>query len=212
MLTLRKGKFSIDASTPFPGYTAGQTWNGWARPYFNYEEGLKLMQCFGGKHVESEEQLSTKVEDTEWTFSKEKDAFVINCDQYDEVDTITGQDATCDGQTVHVYALGNGCWVWDEEDVDLPCHLVRIDFFPDPGESIYDYPFKEHKAPLQEQITQLLTDIKVVKINNYESAIESLPAYAGRRGARYQIKILAENLTEDQIIHLAGSCHECLKK
>jgi len=217
MLKLREGKFCIDDSQVFPGYTAGRSWNCWACPYFTYEEGMRVMQCFGGKHVESEEQLSKKVEDTEWTFSKEKDAFIINCDQCDEVDTIVGQDAVCGKgtlgeETVHVYALGNGSWCWDEDDTDLPCLLVRIDFTPDPGESIYDYPFKESKASPQEQITQPTTDIRVVRQDAYEGMLGNLPAYSGRRGARYQIKVLAENLTEDQILHLIGSGQACLKK
>lgn len=217
MTTLRKGKFCIDDSQVFPGYTAGRTWTGWACPYFDYETALKVAATFCGKHVESEDQFSKPVREDEWTFSKEKDAFVINCDQYDDVDIIKGHDAVCGAGTlgeerVHVYALGNGCWCWDEDDEELPCLLVRIDFTPDPGESIYEYPFREHVAPKHEQITQPKTDIQIVRQNTYEGMLESLPAYAGRRGARYQIKVLAENLTEDQILHLIGSGQACLKK
>jgi hypothetical protein len=94
----------------------------------------------------------------------------------------------------------------------------RVEFtHPKTGEVIsgiispYTYPFPDHKASKQEQIKTPRREIKVVTLNDYESAVASLPGYAGRRGAIYDLKVLANNLTQNEMILLTGSVQACLK-
>ena len=49
-MTAEKGRMQKDTFViedwfgPYPGYTTGERWNGWATPYFEYEVALRMVE------------------------------------------------------------------------------------------------------------------------------------------------------------------------
>lgn len=99
----KKTRFEIvDCSEKnFEGYTDGQHWNGWECPRFTKEIGLLVMEQFS-----YDEPLKAY-------FDESKDAFIFPVED-SEPDVYEGVDITCDGDILHVYAIGAWGWVWDE--------------------------------------------------------------------------------------------------
>jgi hypothetical protein len=42
----RRGKFGMGDTPDFDGWTTGETWNGFACPFFTREQGLKVIEFF----------------------------------------------------------------------------------------------------------------------------------------------------------------------
>jgi hypothetical protein len=115
----RKANFQIDDGEEFAGFTRGESWNGWACPYFVFEVATKVANQYNdGK-------------ESRWEYSREKDAFLFfdasdevyakeDGDEYEPY-TCEGMDIVCDGKTYHVYDIGCGAWVWDEVEKPLTC-------------------------------------------------------------------------------------------
>ena len=110
-MELRRGTFSLNGSpdeetTPrYAGYTTGQTWHGWAMPYFTKEVADQI--C---------EPWNTAGQSMSATYDAATDTYTF-CDPEGgmEPDSYTGADYVADGQALHLYDIGAGCWVWDEE-------------------------------------------------------------------------------------------------
>jgi hypothetical protein len=217
-MSVRAGNFSIDDSPVYPGYTGGDIWNGWATPLFTREQAVEVLTQFNGPAMDPDDFINNHDNtNNSWTYDPATDSFRIYDYNYADsngdggIMEAQGEDCILTGSSeqIRLYDVTSG-YCWDERDEDLPRLLVEITFTPDPGESIYKYAFKNMKAPKSEQITKIRREIKVIPLNDWESALASLPAYAGRRGARYQYKILAENMTNDEILILSGSCQESI--
>lgn len=89
------------------GYSANQYWNGWAVPYFTKEVVEQIMD-----HLELDDMGVT------W-YCAENDTYYYYIDgntieDYELVYETKGTDIIVDGETVHVYDIGDG-WTWMED-------------------------------------------------------------------------------------------------
>lgn len=93
----------------YRGWSSGQRWNGWAMPYFEFDEAMKYSQ--------DSEKLGAGF-DAVTLYDPARDAFVTRKEDGDEVDEATvilvkGRGA------LKVYPIGTGSWTWSiapEED------------------------------------------------------------------------------------------------
>lgn len=103
----RKTFFTIEGydedNPPLPGLTLGETWNGWAHPYFNKETALKLIK--GPLGVWDDDQKAYYQEDT--------NQFILPTG--DEDDPWLELDCEIIAGEPH-WAIGAGWWCWDEAD------------------------------------------------------------------------------------------------
>jgi hypothetical protein len=95
---MRAAKFTIDTfdGEVFDGFTIGETWNGWARPYFTFEQAQRVVEAHQA-HVGTA------------SYEEGEDAFSFEMSE-DEVDTFPAE--TVEGQKL--YPIGAGCWIWEE--------------------------------------------------------------------------------------------------
>lgn len=200
-MQVRPGKFEIEGSPLFEGFTAGQTWNGWACPYFTLDNAKKVMAEFGGEEIPADQPF--KKDADQWYYDSKKDAFRVNCDQYNDPYEMPGEDVEHNGQTIRVYAIGNGCWVWDEDKTGLKRMLVMVTMTPGAVDPSFKEPYPGWPAPAP--LTVPVRDIMVFTIDQYEHAQENLPTFAGRRKAGYTLTVLADNLTNEEIEKLSDS-------
>jgi hypothetical protein len=109
ILSLRPGRFSVDGDFgPIAGYTAGRTWDGWACPYFTVEAVAQIMALWTAIGIRTSHASYDSDADT-YTFADDEN------DWEGVPYTITGEHHAIDGQVLTLYAVGNGCWCWDEE-------------------------------------------------------------------------------------------------
>lgn len=96
--------FCMDLSEKsFTGYTDGDTWNGFACPYFSYMEAVRLLEEFGNK----------------WSYDEIKDAFivwVVGATANDEPEVFESVTIQVNDKDVKTYAIGAYSWVWDTCD------------------------------------------------------------------------------------------------
>jgi hypothetical protein len=92
-----KAFFSMDCMDEnIEGLTYGNTWNGWACPYFTYENALKLAEL---------------MPDFNMSYDSKTDTFIANTD--DGFETSEEFPAkVIDG--VKYYGIGNMSWCWYE--------------------------------------------------------------------------------------------------
>lgn len=94
--------FHIEGFThTYEGFTWGNTWNGWERPYFTIDVAHHLIDAM--------------LRDCDVSYyDAEKDMFVVKFDEEDCGEEFYGSDIVYQGKTYHVYDIGNGSWCWDE--------------------------------------------------------------------------------------------------
>lgn len=99
---MRETKFSIDSlgDRSFDGYTQGETWNGWACPYFTFEQAQQLVRAY------EENGLEARYNEVSDAFSFELDAG----GDLKEVDTFPAEEIN--GRKF--YPIGAFCWIWEE--------------------------------------------------------------------------------------------------
>ena len=107
-MALRKGKFSMECfpEGPFIGYTYGETWNGWACPFFTYLEAVKIVMSMN-KHADSSGGVGVEPA----RYDHETDSFVFFDGDTDEPDIFHAE--ILDG--MKLYPIGNRCWCWWDE-------------------------------------------------------------------------------------------------
>lgn len=103
---MRLAKFTIDVyeGQSFDGFSRDEDWNGWACPYFTFEQGLKVMEAhlargWKAKYNESEDQF----------------VFDFSHDGNDEPDAFTAEQI----EGKKLYPLGAFCWIWEEEPQEV---------------------------------------------------------------------------------------------
>jgi len=106
-----KSNFSIDGTEQREGYTFGQTWNGWACPYFELETALKIAEF-----------CSLPDEPFIIRYNADKDAFeCIEGNEIEDMYEVPAQTIdTVDGLK-KVYPIGAFGWVW--EDISWYNHI-----------------------------------------------------------------------------------------
>ena len=144
---MKKALFTIDGfDNPHIGYTSGRRWNGWATPYFEVDEALKIMEEFnkerGEKMVYDEEVDSFRVAETEYT-----DEEIWKGTNYDTEEGIK-----------HLYGIGAYSWVWElTTDDDIRSVAQRIEDF------LYEldtYEFKDQYAERDEVVDAIVKQLQ----------------------------------------------------
>ena len=95
--------FCIDSSEEevFPGFTSGETWNGWACPLFTREVAEKVLA--------DSEKVGYKV-----VYDEERRAFVVRYedDNITAPEVFQAQEIEVGGNLVTVYGVGAYSWAW----------------------------------------------------------------------------------------------------
>ena len=94
----KKARFSIEGldDNEFEGWTAGERWNGWAKPLFEHQVATRLAELLVG-------QLR---------YDSSADAFIGSSEDKEEVWAAEIIDLP-DGGQAKVYGIGAGYWIWD---------------------------------------------------------------------------------------------------
>ncbi|HEY0319453.1 MAG TPA: hypothetical protein VGC66_00630 [Pyrinomonadaceae bacterium] len=98
---LRPTEFSLDTygDQVFSGYTLDEEWNGWACPYFTYDQALLLVEAHRSHGWRAH-------------YEEENDAFVFSF-EHDGLDTPdTFPSVTISGRKF--YPVGAFGWIWEE--------------------------------------------------------------------------------------------------
>ena len=99
---MRKTLFTIDGfDAIWEGYTDGTHWNGWAKPWFTKEVAEDVMRVNNESYCDVAYQMR---------YDESQDAFIREEPEYDEPYVVEG----CDIDGMHLYPIGNMCWVWDD--------------------------------------------------------------------------------------------------
>ena len=107
MIKYYKDRFTMFyINEEFEGYTSGGTWNGFACPFFPFEEAKRIMETFNTK------------EKPAW-YDEEKDAFIFTMNENptetdEDYEKAKGTYIEIDGEKVKVYGIGVCSWVWKE--------------------------------------------------------------------------------------------------
>lgn len=94
---MKNSTFVIDTipEREFAGFTKGDDWNGWACPYFSFDEGMKIVEAS---------------EPGKGRYDEPSDSFIFRPDDDEE----TYPAVVEDGQKL--YPIGNRYWIWEEKD------------------------------------------------------------------------------------------------
>ncbi len=101
MMSMKAATFIIDAlpGHVFNGFTQGETWNGWARPFFTFDEAQNIVSA----HKEHGRNAY---------YDKESDGFAfevaLSKGDYDIFSSV-------EVEGIKLYPVGAGCWIWEED-------------------------------------------------------------------------------------------------
>lgn len=104
-MKLRLTRFSIDAigeDVLFDGFTTGDTWNGWACPYFTFEQAQQLMRAYEENRMRA------------W-YDQDFDAFSFKVGN-DDSESDTFSVIEVEGRKL--YPIGAFCWIWEESGLN----------------------------------------------------------------------------------------------
>jgi hypothetical protein len=95
---MRKGNFKIDSLTDlvFSGFTFGEEWNGWACPYFPFEQVQKIVEA---------QNVSA---DIKARYDSSQDKFVF---EFSDGTEEYNAEIFPEGK---LYPIGNSAWIWEE--------------------------------------------------------------------------------------------------
>lgn len=114
-MNMHKKLFTIDDGNIFIGYTDGSRWNGWATPYFPFEEAQKVAHDFN-EYTEHKMQ-----------YDHIYDKFYVWNENLDDFEMWQGADVQTDEGIKHLYGIGAYSWVWDM--ISLQAVIVEITEF-----------------------------------------------------------------------------------
>ena len=100
---MKKSAFEIgELEAIYKGYAEGTYWNGWAKPWFTFDVAKEIMHDYN-PHCEGNYMV----------YNSREDMFAIVQDNGD-IEEYKGKDLIVNGDILHLYPIGNGCWVWDD--------------------------------------------------------------------------------------------------
>lgn len=94
---MRKASFTLEVfgSQIFEGYTQDEDWNGWACPYFTFEEAQKIAETYSKT---GEKADYDKISDSFYfEFQDEKESY-----------------SALDFDNLKLYPIGSSSWIWEE--------------------------------------------------------------------------------------------------
>jgi hypothetical protein len=101
-----KGAFVIeDWFGPYPGYTSGERWNGWATPCFEYEVALQMIEDWKADEWGRMEAY----------YDPDNDQFCFRSDPEEDWDCFPAVTREMEGLTRKLYPIGAFCWIWDDD-------------------------------------------------------------------------------------------------
>ena len=104
-----KRRFTIeDWFGPFEGWTAGQRWNGWECPSFEFDTAMRMVDAWNNAAF-SEEAYQAR-------YDEERDAFCFRDGGLEDWDCFGAQTIEIEGKTIKVYPIGAFCWIWSDEE------------------------------------------------------------------------------------------------
>lgn len=110
-----KAVFTIDCfPKAYIGYTSGRLWNGWATPYFEKEEAIRVME---GNNETAQYPMQ---------YDEIYDQFYILDTEDGELETWKGEDIHTEEGINHLYGIGAYCWVWDEVTDQSCLYLAQL--------------------------------------------------------------------------------------
>ena len=102
---LRLAQFAVDGlEGTFEGYTTGETWNGWAVPYFPLGEARRIIADYDTQPPSLDGQ-------TRGEYDSDRDVIRLydpSADEWDEIGSVEH-----DGHTL--YPVGAYLWTWEEK-------------------------------------------------------------------------------------------------
>lgn|SRR5688572_24851672 len=101
----QRARFTIDSlpNRIFEGFTDGDTWNGWACPYFSRDVAESILQASENNGYS-------------WTYDAKTGSFIVHHhdDPKDsEPELFNGVWINIDNESILVYAIGAYAWAWD---------------------------------------------------------------------------------------------------
>lgn len=107
----RPGTFTMDAMEgPYPGYTGGNNWNGWATPYFEFDVAERIAEDY----VRVNQEAGGDMAGSRARYDESEDAFALYEPINDYESFYYAQPISVDGKEVKVYSIGTYEWTWDE--------------------------------------------------------------------------------------------------
>lgn len=99
---MRETKFVIDTlgDKIFDGYSQGEEWNGWACPYFTFEQSQRILEAHRERGIKA------------W-YDEDSDQFAFDLNQTGQDDIDAFPPIELEG--LKLYPIGSGCWIWEEE-------------------------------------------------------------------------------------------------
>lgn len=107
-----KSRFSIeDWFGPFEGWTAGQRWNGWECPFFEFETAIRMVDAWNKVAFDNEEYQAR--------YDDERDEFCFSDGGLEEWDCFGAQTIEAEDRAIKVYPIGAFSWIWSDTEVPL---------------------------------------------------------------------------------------------
>jgi hypothetical protein len=102
---MREARFVIESlgETVFDGYTQGEDWNGWACPFFTFEQAQRIVDAHNEHGIKA------------W-YDEAADLFAFDLNQTGDDDVDAFPSVALEGRTL--YPIGSGCWIWEEEQAE----------------------------------------------------------------------------------------------
>jgi len=91
----------MDSEVHFTGWTNGEKWNGWAKPYFELAEGHRLIEW---------------LKDDKSHYDATQDVFLTISQDSEEEVWAACSIAITDGSSIKAYPIGASSWCWDQVD------------------------------------------------------------------------------------------------
>lgn len=148
---MHKALFTIDGfQCPHIGYTEGKRWNGWATPYFEIDEALKIM-----------EEFNSFAPDFPIVYNEETDTFTVEEIGGGNGDEWKGTNYQTEEGIKHLYGIGAYSWVWEyTTQDDIRAVAQRIEDLLYEADTYDQYNDRED---LVEKIIEQLQDFKTLK-------------------------------------------------
>lgn len=112
----RPGVFAIESiQGPYLGYTDGDSWNGWATPYFEFDVAERIAEDY----VRLPERMKLRdIEPGDYRagYDEAEDAFLFYEPVNDDEAYYYAQTIAVEGREVKAYAIGAYEWTWEETE------------------------------------------------------------------------------------------------
>lgn len=141
---MKNALFSLEGiDALLPGTTKGNKWNGWACPYFDYNQARGVMQTWNAALTNGEGRMR---------YDAERDAFVCVVEGEEEVFGAT------EVYGIKMYGIGNGSWCWDETQLKYRWHVDVENYYGD-----YAYLYLPEHMNRRDLTVAMLKDLKILK-------------------------------------------------